>query len=73
MFSITGVVDQTIPYVGRPFDSSGDPIYRTPDMDALDFATLERLADAAEKYHIFSAMEICRLHMKYVRARVFYL
>ena len=37
-----------------------------PDLDTLDFETLGKLADAAEKYHIFSVMEICRLHMKYL-------
>lgn len=36
----------------------------TPDMDGLEFPVLLLLADAAEKYHIFNLMEICRLHMK---------
>ncbi|KZV74950.1 hypothetical protein PENSPDRAFT_155898 [Peniophora sp. CONT] len=35
-----------------------------PDLGRISFELLKRLADAAEKYHIFSAMEICRLHMQ---------
>lgn len=36
----------------------------TPELEQLPFDTLSRLAEASEKYHIFSAMEICRLYMK---------
>ena len=37
-----------------------------PSLDDEDFKTVMRLADAAEKYQVASAMEICRLHMKCV-------
>ena len=37
-----------------------------PPLDDEDFRTVTRLADAAEKYQVASAMEICRLHMKCV-------
>ncbi|KZV74943.1 hypothetical protein PENSPDRAFT_572392 [Peniophora sp. CONT] len=36
----------------------------SPDLEHLPFEILSDLAEASEKYHIFSAMEICRLHMK---------
>ena len=36
----------------------------SPNMDNIGLSTLSLLAEAAEKYHIFNVMEICRLHMK---------
>ncbi|KZV63403.1 hypothetical protein PENSPDRAFT_657341 [Peniophora sp. CONT] len=35
-----------------------------PSLDGESFGIISRLAEAAEKYQIVSAMEICRLHMK---------
>ena len=37
-----------------------------PDITELPFEQLSKLAEAAEKYRVFSAMEICRVMMKYV-------
>ena len=39
------------------------PDYR-PDMEALEFGALALLAEAAEKYQVFSAMGICRICMR---------
>ena len=36
---------------------------RSPDLTAVDFEVLAALAEAAEKYEVFGAMEICRIHM----------
>lgn len=35
-----------------------------PQLDGVDFNVLEDLANAAEKYLVYSAMEVCRLLMK---------
>jgi len=42
---------------------------RQPDLSKLSFVTLELLAEAAEKYMVFSAMQVCKIYMeKAVRA-----
>lgn len=43
-------------------------IYRQPqpNLEGLDFKDLNSLAEAAEKYQVFSAMEVCRLFMRSV-------
>lgn len=35
-----------------------------PTLDGLAFEELERLAEAAEKYQVYSAMEVCRIHLR---------
>jgi hypothetical protein len=35
-----------------------------PDVEALDFDALALLAEAAEKYQVFSAMDICKICMR---------
>ena len=35
-----------------------------PDVEALDFDALALLAEAAEKYQVFSAMDICKIYMR---------
>lgn len=35
-----------------------------PQLDKVDFDVLADLAEAAEKYQVYSAMEVCRLLMK---------
>jgi hypothetical protein len=37
---------------------------RHPDVEALEFDVLALLAEAAEKYQVFSAMNICRILMR---------
>jgi hypothetical protein len=37
--------------------------HRQPDSRKFGFDILPRLAEAAEKYEIFSAMEVCRIRM----------
>jgi hypothetical protein len=37
---------------------------RQPDSSKFEFDILSRLADAVEKYKVFSAMEVCNIHMK---------
>lgn len=39
---------------------------RQPDLSNESFETLSMLAEAAEKYQVFSAMEICKVYMEYV-------
>ena len=39
---------------------------RQPDSSKFGFDVLSRLAEAAEKYEIFSAMEVCRIRMRSV-------
>ena len=39
------------------------PDYR-PGVEALEFGALALLAEAAEKYQLFSAMNICKICMK---------
>lgn len=41
-----------------------------PDITELPFERLSKLAEAAEKYRVFSAMEICRVMMKCVSLRM---
>ncbi|KAG6887764.1 hypothetical protein C0992_010834 [Termitomyces sp. T32_za158] len=36
---------------------------RYPDINALSFEDLSKLAEAAEKYQVFSVMHICKLRM----------
>jgi len=38
---------------------------RHPDVEELDFKLLAELAEAAEKYEVFFAMEICRIQMRF--------
>jgi hypothetical protein len=35
-----------------------------PDVEGLEFSVLALLAEAAEKYQVFSAMNICRICMR---------
>lgn len=35
-----------------------------PDIEELDFALLAEVAEAAEKYEAFGAIELCRLQMR---------
>lgn len=44
-------------------------MYRQPQpiLEGLDFKELSSLAEAAEKYRVFSAMEVCRLFMRFVK------
>jgi len=37
---------------------------RQPDLTNVPFELLSGLAEAAEKYEVYSAMEVCRIHMK---------
>ena len=39
---------------------------RHPELNDLTFDTLSELAEAAEKYKVFSAISICKIGMKYV-------
>ncbi|KAF8886681.1 hypothetical protein CPB84DRAFT_1684917, partial [Gymnopilus junonius] len=36
---------------------------RHPKLQGLDFATLMEVAEAVEKYQVFSAMNICKMHL----------
>lgn len=38
-----------------------------PDLENVDFKTLAGVAEAAEKYQVYSATYICKILMKYVR------
>lgn len=38
-----------------------------PCLDEVEFEELGRLAEAAEKYQVYAAMEVCRIHMRCVR------
>jgi hypothetical protein len=38
---------------------------RHPDLENLPFTTLSRLAEAVEKYNVFSGIPICKIRMKY--------
>lgn len=40
---------------------------RQPDLKQAAFETLASLSEAVEKYQVFSAMEICKLYMEYVK------
>ncbi|TFK58641.1 hypothetical protein BDN72DRAFT_865774 [Pluteus cervinus] len=35
-----------------------------PDSEEIEFKVMKELAEAVEKYEIYSAMEVCKLHMK---------
>lgn len=37
-----------------------------PDLNKVEFATIAGLAEAAEKYVVYSALEWCRMRMKFV-------
>jgi hypothetical protein len=37
-----------------------------PDLQSLPFDTVAQLADAAEKYFIYSAIGVCKIYMSYV-------
>ena len=39
---------------------------RHPELKGLAFDVLAELAEAAEKYKVFSAISICKIFMKYV-------
>jgi len=43
-------------------------IYPTPgpDLTSIDFNILESLAEAAEKYQVYTAMSICKIYMMFV-------
>lgn len=41
-----------------------------PDLEALEFKTFASLAEAAEKYVVYSALTLCRNKMKYVAFRI---
>jgi hypothetical protein len=38
---------------------------RTPDLKKVEFTVLAKLAEAAEKYQVFGAMDICNTRMGY--------
>jgi hypothetical protein len=40
---------------------------RQPDLEKVDFQILAELAEAAEKYEVYSAMTVCNIHMRYVQ------
>ena len=40
---------------------------RQPDLSKLSFETLELLAEAVEKYMVFSAMQACKIYMEFVQ------
>ena len=44
---------------------------RHPDLDDMDFDTVSAVAEAAEKYEVFYAMNICRIRMRYYLWRFF--
>jgi hypothetical protein len=37
--------------------------HRQPDLSRVPFTTLNELAEAVEKYDVYSATEICKVHM----------
>ncbi|KAF5380012.1 hypothetical protein D9615_006298 [Tricholomella constricta] len=37
---------------------------RHPDLESIEFTVLDRLAEAAEKYQVYAAMNICKIRMK---------
>ena len=39
---------------------------RQPDLAVVAFEILSELAEAAEKYEVYSAMSMCYVHMRYV-------
>jgi len=51
----SAVLDLLLQYIYRQ---------RQPDLDDIDFGTLAELAEAVEKYEIYSAMKVCSMHMR---------
>lgn len=45
---------------------------RHPNLKAIDFTTLAGLAEAAEKYQVYSAMDVCSILMEYVLQYIYY-
>jgi hypothetical protein len=45
---------------------------RLPRLDKISFVLLVSLAEAVEKYMIYSAMETCRMQMTFVSFKIFY-
>lgn len=43
---------------------------RQPTLDNISFSLLASLADAAEKYRIYSAMGVCKIKMMFVRMTI---
>ena len=43
---------------------------RQPNLKQLEFRALSALAEAAEKYQVFSALDICSVYMRFVVAVV---
>ncbi|KAG5635398.1 hypothetical protein H0H81_011402 [Sphagnurus paluster] len=43
---------------------------RLPDMDKINYATVALLAEAADKYEVFSAMYVCNTRLRYVLGHV---
>lgn len=39
-----------------------------PCLDGVGYEELAKLAEAAEKYQVYAAMEVCRIHMRYAHA-----
>ena len=37
-----------------------------PDLTSIDFDVLESLAEAAEKYQVYTAMSMCKIYMMFV-------
>lgn len=44
---------------------------RHPDLEDLEFGDLATLAEAAEKYQVYAAMNTCKGRMKYVFSPLF--
>ena len=44
---------------------------RQPSLDDIDFALLASLAEAVEKYMIYSAIEVCKIKMTFVWLTLF--
>ena len=40
---------------------------RQPDLRCVKFAIIAQLAEAVEKYEVFTAIELCKTHMRSVR------
>ena len=40
---------------------------RQPELKNLPFSTVESLAEAVEKYMVFSAIQVCKMQMEFVR------
>ena len=57
---------------GETFDLLFQFMYpqRHPNLKQLEFRTLSALAEVAEKYQVFSALDICSVYMRFVVAVV---